>query len=362
MKTDYGKEAYLKTEQLLARVAALERREVLDSPYGEQSFSFRIFLKRTGLKRVKFIAGGAQKISVNLTYTTVNVTTTLKFNGEAVSISGGSASVTLSAKDGENEFVFSFTSTLNKWVDVTLTVEGFIRKKESERLLSSVGDAYYSFFDDGTFYVYKVGTSSPIVVLYDVKYASAFYGSDGLFVASINGDSQMTVQRYYTSGTLYIQVGVSGSFGKCAVRVKRGYVLAYALKGNYVWTGKIAFSGTPALSRTNLRGKEISFRSVDSTDYLLVEDYNGIVNLCELSLSDYMTVIKKKSLGKLVNPKISSNGGLTVWHNKGGVIAERRYGDNNAYEDAFLISADEAVILDTGVIVSETDGTLTIIQ
>ena len=265
-------------------------------------------------------------------------------------------------KDGENELIFNFTNATNEWIDVSITIGGFLEKYEAERVLTAVGENYYSYFDDGTFYLCRAPSQTPVVTLYEVKHASANYtSSSGIFVSYIDKNGVLKIQRYYSNGNLYVETTANGNYSRCLVRVKNGYVILYVIAGNYVKTGFVGFSGTTSLTRTNIRAKEITFRTIGAKDYMLVTDIDGNVYLCTISQTDYVSVLTKRSVGKLLNAKLSVAGGdLGICHYKGGAVVERVMNGNGFFPDGKITEGDEAIITDNGYKVIRTGYNLSI--
>ncbi len=365
MNFDYGKEAYFRTEELAKRLSALEN-SMAAPQYTTTNMSFKLYCKAGGSKVIKFGAIGAQKIKINVTVTVNSSTCTLKLNNSSISLTSGSASVERSISGGKNTLTFTFTGTANEWATVNLEVGGFIEKYSVERFLYSIGSTYYCYFDSGTFYVYNYNSSNPIVALYNLKYASAFFASNvGIMVAAINDSGAMQVLRYTNSGSLYLTVNVVGLYNKSLINVKNGYVLLYAIKGNYLWTGEVIFSGEVTLTKTGQRARDIYFRTVNSVDYLLVTDITGVVSICQISQSDYVTITAKNTAGRISGAKLAYYSTTpSVFHSKGGAIVERIFNRTTGRfsSDGYVTTADEAICLDNGRLVVRNGGDIKIIS
>ncbi len=358
MSFDYGKEAYFKIEEIDRRLTALEK-AVVEPTFQTYDMSFRLYCKSGGSKVIKFSAIGSQKIRIAVTVT-ANSSCTLKLNNSTITLSSGSANVSRSVSDGTNALTFTFTGSTNEWATVSLSVSGFLEEYKTERFLYSMGSSYYCYFESGTFYVYNNTSSIPTIVLYNLKYGSAFYANNvGIMIAAIDDGGAMRILRYTGSGTFNIGVDVVGKYNKSLINVKNGYVIIYAIKGNYLWNGIVDFTGDVTLTRTNQRANDICFRTVNSIDYLLMTDITGVASICQISQSDYVTVTAKNTVGRVENSHLAySSTYPSVWHSKGGAIMERIFNRNTGRftSDGFVVSADEAICLDNGKMVVRTGG------
>lgn len=360
MNFDYSKSAYLKVEELSKRVAVLES-ITKAVKYDELNLSFNIYLKSSGTKTVVFRAIGEHKANIAITVNSLSVNCSVFINGQEITLTDGSADEETTVLNGDNKISFEFSGANSEWIEVTLTVSGYVENTEKAKRLSAVGGKYYSYLDDGTFYLYSTDQTNPIVALYSVKDASANYTSAGIFVSEIDDSDVLKIQRYYPDGTLYVETTADGKFSKCLVRVKLGYVALYAISGNYIKTGFVTFSGTTTLSRTPIRAKEITFRSVGNNDYILATDIDKSVYLLEISPIDLVSVTSRRSAGKIKSANLSYSGNdVAVWHNKGGAVVEKIYRDGAFQVGGTVAVADEAVLTDNGAKIIRVGNNLSI--
>ncbi len=359
MSYDIAKAAYLKVEELSKRVAALESK-TSEPTYVTADMSFDLYLKSSGSKTVVFRTIGEHLLKLSASVPTGAINASLTFNGEAITISDGEVNAEVLPQSGENKLEFSFSGANSQWISVTLFVSGFLEEYSPERHLSSVGGDYYSYLDGGTFYLYNTQSATPLVTLYDVKHASAFYGSAGIFVVKVDRDGKAHIQRYFPNGTLYVETTANGTYSKCLVRVKGGNVILYAVAGNYLKSGYVVFSGETNLYKTNIRAKDVEQITVENSAYLLVTDIDETTYLCPISSSDNITVIGKRSAGRILSARLAHNAANpAVWYHKGGAIMEKVYDGERFLPSAMIVIADEAIITDGGTKVKRIGNEIT---
>ena len=353
---DYGKEAYYRLSELERRLSALESAAATAATYISVDLGFTAYLKGNAEKTLKFYAVGEQKIKIAMT--SVPQGATVYLNGTMVVDLGGDAEVAALVSSGENSLRFVFASSAGEWISVGVTVSGFLDNRLIARRLCAMGGKYYCYSDGDTFYVYKRGTTDPIVSLYGVSYAYATYnGAYGIFVCTIAGGT-LTVRRYNTLGAEIFSTVGSGVYKKCLVRVNGGDVMLYGVRGSYLWIGTIDQNGVISEARTGLRAEDISFRTVNASDWLLVTDINGVSGLCLLS-QDGASIENRYTVGRVSSPKISyGDGNVAVWYTRGGAVCESLL-QNSAFSPAgAVLSADEAIILDDGAIIARNGAQL----
>lgn len=339
--TDYGKEAYLKVEELMKRIKALEAEN--SGEEREIDLSFDIFINGSVEKTVDFYSYEEGEGGI---YVEIPSDAQLYLNGTILPSVDGVVEGVFPFKKGKNSIRSVFAQSVGENVSCIIKVSGKVEDRLIGRLLCPVGGDYYSYSDGDYYAVYKIGENSPALTLYGVGYASARYEDGEIVVAFTDEVGNMTIRRYDLIGR-YTSRSVSGNnYGKFAIRTEGERIYLYGIKGNYLWAGFIGDNGSIVDSKTGLRAKEVAFGNFGAAAKgLLVTDVDGNIGACVLSSVDPLTVSSRIGVGIKNNADFYNDG---ISYSKDGSAFLLLFRGNKFSAAGEICVADEAIKTESG--------------
>ncbi|MBR1676052.1 MAG: hypothetical protein IJ706_01925 [Clostridia bacterium] len=346
-KYEYGKAAYYKTEELSARLSALEKSD--EEPVFNEVEAYEKIYKTAGAKKTITINCAVEHtadMSVTMGGST-EATLIVKINGTELSQMGENEYFP-TFKKGKNEITFEFEGGYSGWLTLSAMLRGYLDYVKPDMRVKACGGNHYNVLDGDTFYVYNTNDmGTPKFVFYNVLDGESWI-STWSYIVLVLKDGSLNIRRYY--GNSQSNNFFCGSGYKCCQPYAYGArIYLYSVRSNHLCVDEINARGALTLRSTEYRAADISFNCYENEVYMVVTTPSGSSSLMRFTRNNYLTPAEKHTIGKVKNPKVCIDGGnVSVWHHKDGFVFEKAFNGIDFADDTIRYESDEGVMLTDG--------------